>query len=56
MYNSMQKLRRLPGDTIVYAGHNYGGHVTSIASEMAHGALAPLSKDQWLSRFRPEAG
>lgn len=56
MYESMQKLRRLADDTVIYAGHNYGGHVTHIANEKRHGALAAISESQWLGRINPDAG
>ncbi len=29
MYNSLQKLKQLPEDTIVYPGHDYGASITS---------------------------
>eukprot|EP01012_Entosiphon_sulcatum_P030322 TRINITY_DN3734_c0_g1_i1.p1 TRINITY_DN3734_c0_g1~~TRINITY_DN3734_c0_g1_i1.p1 ORF type:complete len:455 (-),score=76.53 TRINITY_DN3734_c0_g1_i1:8-1372(-) len=48
MYFSLQSLRQLPNEVVVWPGHDYGGASTSIAQEKAAGFLRDLSLDQWL--------
>ncbi len=48
MYESLQKLGRLPDDTVLYPGHNYGETIeSSIAHERAHNPFmrVPSAKD-----------
>lgn len=47
MFNSLQKLKQLPEDTIVYPGHDYGASITStIGQEKANNPYFMVSSEE----------
>ena len=52
MYESLQKLARLPDDTVLYPGHNYGQSIeSSIKNERAHNPFLRIPSAQEFLRF-----
>jgi glyoxylase-like metal-dependent hydrolase (beta-lactamase superfamily II) len=52
MYDSLQKLGRLPDDTVLYPGHNYGETIeSSIAHERAHNPFLRIPSARDFLRF-----
>ena len=48
MWDSLQKLAKLPSDVPVYPGHGYSGSETTIGREKEGGYLSPnISREQW---------
>lgn len=52
MYESLQKLAKLPEDTVLYPGHNYGQSIeSSIKNERAHNPFLRIPSAQEFLRF-----
>jgi glyoxylase-like metal-dependent hydrolase (beta-lactamase superfamily II) len=53
MYNSLQRLARLPDDVIVYPGHRYSlpSSATVAAIREQNVVYRPASREQWLAMF-----
>ena len=53
MYDSLQRLATLPGDTVVYPGHRYSmpSSATVEAIREMNYVYKPSSKEEWLSMF-----
>jgi glyoxylase-like metal-dependent hydrolase (beta-lactamase superfamily II) len=53
MYESLQRLAKLPDDTIVYPGHRYSmpSSATMTAIREQNYVFRPASREQWLSMF-----
>jgi hydroxyacylglutathione hydrolase len=53
MYESLQRLARLPADTIVYPGHRYSlpSSATLSAIREQNYVFRPASRDQWMTMF-----
>ncbi len=48
LFRSLQKLRKLPGETTLFPGHNYGGHSAPIESVRASNIyFKPETLQQW---------
>jgi hydroxyacylglutathione hydrolase len=53
MYDSLQRLAALPGDTVVYPGHRYslaGSGTVDAIREMNY-VYKPAGKAEWLAAF-----
>ncbi|KNC84896.1 hypothetical protein SARC_02904 [Sphaeroforma arctica JP610] len=53
MFETMQKLKRLPDEIVVYPGHKYGGTFSTIAYEKQYGAIRPLDRLTWTQTYNP---
>jgi len=53
MYDSLQMLSALPGDTVVYPGHMYSQPVSATMGELRHDnyVFKPTSKSAWMQWF-----
>jgi glyoxylase-like metal-dependent hydrolase (beta-lactamase superfamily II) len=53
MYDSLQRLATLPGDTVVFPGHRYSPPPTATMAEVKdlNFVYKPASKQQWLQTF-----
>ena len=53
MYDSLQRLARLPEDTIVYPGHRYSvpSSATLDAIKQMNFVYRPSTREQWLAMF-----
>ena len=53
MYDSLQRLAKLPDDTIVYPGHRYAlpSSATMTAIREQNYVYRPASREQWLTMF-----
>ena len=53
MYDSLERLAKLPDDTVVYPGHLYSPEPSASLGEtkLRNPVLAPRSADEWLALF-----
>ena len=51
MYASLQKLKRLEGDIMVYPGHDYGGAFTDLDKEKRNNSALTATRDQFVRMF-----
>ncbi|EOD16572.1 hypothetical protein EMIHUDRAFT_95217 [Emiliania huxleyi CCMP1516] len=47
MFDSLQQLRALGDDVVIYPGHGYSGDRTTVGKEKVSGLLRPFSREQW---------
>jgi len=47
MFDSLQRLRALGDDVVIYPGHGYSGDRTTVGKEKVSGLLRPFSREQW---------
>ena len=46
MFDSLQQLRALGDDVVIYPGHGYSGDRTTVGKEKVSGLLRPFSREQ----------